>query len=171
MNGAHLHLLLSHAPVFGLLIGLTLLAAAMARRDHQLLTAALVGLVVSGVIVVATFLSGDGAREIIERLPRIEEPSIERHRASALDATVAGGALGLASLIGLFQLRRRGDLAAWLKLTIVLLAVTVLAALTWTSSHGGAIRHTEIAANAQPPAAAYCGMCDYGTNARSGVRS
>ena len=145
MNAAHVHLLLCHVPTLGVLFASVLLVAATLRRDRNLHRAALVGLVVASLAAVPTYLSGDGARAVVESAPGMADELIDVHRDDAWRSLLPTIALGVGAVVALFLSRGGRELDGWLQMIMLLLAVAALAALVWTSSRGGTIRHREIA--------------------------
>src|SRR3954467_7499623 len=113
MNAAHLHLLLNHAPVFGVLFALALLGLARVRRSDELARVGLLAFVASALAAAAAWLPGDPAEHGVDHLAGISERAIHAHEEAAELAaivTYAGGVVALAALAAL-ALRRRVTLA------------------------------------------------------------
>jgi uncharacterized membrane protein len=147
MNAAHIHLLVNHLPVFGVILGVAVLLAGRIRRSAELMRAGFALLVVAGIGAGAAYLSGERAEEIVEDLAGVSEAMIEEHEDSAWFALIGAAALGLAGLIGLA--RFRGDaVAPWLVNSSLLLGLLTAAAIARTAFLGGQIRHSEIRAGA-----------------------
>jgi uncharacterized membrane protein len=144
VNAAHLHLVLNHVPVLGVLFACALVAAAAWRRSEELRAAAWITLAVAAAFAVAAYLSGESAEEVVERLPGVAEEAIEAHEESAeaaLVATVVAGGLGLAFA----ALRRRVPaVGRWAWRGTALAAAAAAALLVRTAYLGGFIRHSEI---------------------------
>ena len=143
MSTVHLHLLLNHVPVIGMIIGLCLLAWAVLRKDQGLGRVTLGLFAVLAVVALATFLTGEPAEEAVEGLAGVSEDVIERHEEAAMLATIALGVLGALSLGALLRLRNR----TFPRRTMVLflaLALVPAGMMAWTANLGGQIRHTEI---------------------------
>ncbi len=144
MNGAHLHLVMNHIPVLGAfaIVALTLLAKfkndeSLTKLNFQLM--ALIGLLTAPV-----YFTGEGAEEVLEKLPGFSEAIVERHEELGLYGLILAGILGLIGLIGLYLLRKNKAMAfsLWkgsLSVGVIFLVVTLLIA-----NAGGEIRHTEI---------------------------
>ncbi len=144
MNPAHLHLLINHAPLFALLIGLAILVTALARHNEELRRAGLVLLVLGGVGAVPAFLSGEPAEDAIEDLPGVSEKLIERHEEAADFALWGAGLAGLAALGALLLQGRRPVAARRLTGASVGLSLIALGVMARTANLGGQIRHPEI---------------------------
>ena len=68
MNGAHLHLVLNHFPVIGLIFCLAMLMAGILRKSEELTRTGMVILIAVAVIAIPVYLTGEPAEEIVERL-------------------------------------------------------------------------------------------------------
>lgn len=145
MSLAHLHLLLNHVPVVGI-VGLVLLfGLAVWRRSSELGKAALGLTVALAAVAVVVYLTGEPAEELVERLPGFDEALVEHHEDVAKLATIAFAALGL--LAGwLLWVDRGRPLRRGAALGGLAGSVIVSALLAWTANLGGQIRHTEIRA-------------------------
>jgi uncharacterized membrane protein len=150
MNGAHLHLLLNHLPVIGTIFGLLLLLFALLRKSEEGKRIALGFFVFAALAAVPTYLTGEPAEEVAERLPGVTHALIEGHEEAALFALIASGLTGLISLIGLFLSRRTAKLPQWLVIAPLALALVTSGLLGWTANLGGQIRHTEIRQDFNP---------------------
>lgn len=142
MNEAHLHLMLTHLPVVGTLIGLLILSYALLAKRAEAVVIALGVFVFSGLSALAVYFTGEAAEEAIEGRAGLAEALIEPHEEAALFALIAAGALGLFSLLGLL-LTRRG-VPAWIARAALVLALLASGLLAWTSNLGGQISHPEI---------------------------
>ena len=143
MNAAHLHLLLNHAPVFGILVALVLLGIARLRRTEELAQIGLGALVISGLAAAAAMITGEPAEHAVERLAGISKGAIEAHEEAAevaAIATYAGAVVALAALL----LRRRIAFAGRLRLLAFLVALAAFGLMARTANLGGQIRHPEI---------------------------
>lgn len=144
MNQAHLHLLLNHLPILGVVFGLLILVGSYLLKNKTVAQTALGLFVLSALCAIPAYLTGEGAEEIVENLPGVSESLMEKHE------DLANIFLGVVGLLGVLSL---GTLLADLKSnknTPVLYAATFAAALgamvfaQQVGSTGGQIRHTEI---------------------------
>lgn len=143
MNAVHLHLLLNHAPVFGLIFALALLGFARLRHSDELTRAGLLTLVATGLAAAAAMLTGDPAEHAVEHLAGISERAIHAHEEAAelaAVATYAGAVLAAAGLV-LFRRVALGRRLATLAFVVALAAFGLMAR---TANLGGQIRHAEI---------------------------
>lgn len=144
MSLVHLHLMLTHLPVLGVLFGTLLLVVGVVRENDVLRRTALVVFLVSGVLAGATYLTGEPAEEAVEHLPGVSEAIIELHEEAALVATLAGAGLAIISVVGLIRYRKGKPIGTGFATVVLLLGIAVTAAMTWTANLGGQIRHAEI---------------------------
>lgn len=147
MNGAHIHLLLNHIPVIGMILTLPLLAWGIWRRSDDLMRASLWLLVVIGIISVAVYFSGEPAEEVIEEMGGISESLIEPHEESALIAAILIVLTSITAAFALFRFRR-GPLSRRLSSVLFLLALVSAGVVSYTANLGGRIRHSEIRGDA-----------------------
>ena len=146
MNGAHLHLILNHGPVVLAPVGFVLLALGLLRRNAEFVKVGLGVVVVAALFTVPTYVSGDGAAEIVSDLPGVTSEAIERHDEMAELAFVAIGLAGVAALVALVLGTRGKAAPKWLTIVTLILALAASAVLGVTANLGGEIRHTEILA-------------------------
>lgn len=140
MNLAHLHLILNHVPVIGVLFALALLVFGLLRRSVETTKAALWAMVIVGLLAVPAYLTGEPAEEYVAG---IDKAQVERHEEAAGIALAAIAVAGAAALVHLMIFRRTGPAPA---LVVMLLALVAAGLLARTANLGGAIHHTEISA-------------------------
>lgn len=143
MNSAQIHLALTHVPVILSLVGLAILIVAFFKKSNSLIKTSYYVLLFAGLAAMPVYLSGEGAEELVERLPGVSEPIIERHEEVAKLAMISIIVAGLAALAGLF-LMRKNSATRMLKVVVLLLAISSGGLLAQTAHLGGQIRHTEI---------------------------
>lgn len=149
MTPEHAHLVLNHAPIFGVLFGLLLVGYGAWRANREFARAGMTLVLLAGLLAVPAFLTGKFAEERVEHLPGVSEPILEEHEDAGLRALVITALAGLVAGLGLFFSRaERSSFRRWSAVTIAagLLAVSVL---VWTSNLGGQIRHSEIRPGAE----------------------
>ncbi len=79
MNQAHFHLLLNHAPIIGPAFGIAVLLAGFIFKSDPVKRAALGIFVLAALLAIPAFLTGEGAEEIVEKLPGVNETLMETH--------------------------------------------------------------------------------------------
>ena len=153
MSILHLHLLLNHVPVIGIVFALLLLGVAWMRRSDELGKAALGLLALLGLVSIVVFLTGEPAEEIAEQLPGFSETLTERHEEAARVATIVMAASGVLALMALWRFRHRA-LARWVVPAAMILSLGAAAPMAYAANLGGMIRHTEIRGTEVPTSAA-----------------
>ncbi len=144
MNLAHLHLVLNHLPVLGTGFGLALLVYGLWRRSDELTKTALGVLVLVALAAVPVYLTGEPSEELVEAVPGVSKPAMERHERAASFAFIGVLVVGVAAAAGLVFFRRGAALPGWFALPIVGAVLVVGSLMAWTANLGGQIRHTEI---------------------------
>ena len=144
MNQAHLHLIVNHLPIMGSLFAAALLAAGVLKHNLTLTKAGLVAVLAAGVLCLPAQLTGEGAEEIVQNMPRVSRALIQNHEAAAeLGFWALEGAAALA-LFSLLLLKNASPKARLLTLLTLVLAFVSFGLLARASNLGGQIRHTEI---------------------------
>jgi uncharacterized membrane protein len=150
MNGAHLHLILSHLPVLGVGFGTGLLAVGFLRRNRMLQQSGLVVLVLAGLAAVGTYLTGEAAEETLERRLTDGGPFIERHEELAVVGLVMAVTAALTAAGTLAIGRKRAALSRTLVALNLAMAVTTSLMFVWVANLGGQIGHPEARNSAVP---------------------
>jgi FtsH-binding integral membrane protein len=145
MDGAHLHLILTHVPVLGTIFGLIVLLYAALRNRTESARVALLTFVVVGAVAGTAYLTGESAEEAVEGQPGVSEAVIERHENAADVALGSTIVLGVAAVGGLL-LARRGLGVRAIAVPLVAIAFGVSGVMAWTANLGGQINHPEIRA-------------------------
>ncbi|SHF14948.1 Uncharacterized membrane protein [Flavobacterium fontis] len=144
MNEAHLHLVVNHFPIVGVIFGFLLLVGSLVFRNKTLQNTAYFLFIISAVTTLVSMQTGEGAEEIVEEMPEIGHDIIHEHEEIAEKMALVMYALGGLSLAGWYMNTKENAKAKWVALlaTLVSIAGMILGSLTGTS--GGEIRHTEI---------------------------
>ena len=148
MNGAHIHLLLNHVPVIGTILGLLLLVVGMIRKSTDFKLASFGIFVISAIIAIPVYFTGEPAEETVEHLPGVSHAIVEQHEESAVISLVGVEILGILALIGMFFSLRQHRIPSWLVPTVLVLSVVTAGLMARTAGLGGQIRHTEIRSGA-----------------------
>jgi len=145
MDLTHLHLILNHVPVIGIIIGFLILAWGALRGYDEVKNTGLVILVLTALVAIPVYLTGEPAEETVEHLPGVSEQIIELHEDSALYSlilTTVSGALALLALTAIRFLTAKVSL--WTVYACLLLSLIAGASVVYTANLGGQIRHSEI---------------------------
>lgn len=144
MNSAHIHLALSHFPIFGILAGLIILAYGIYSHKDLLSKTALYIFAVTAVIALPVFLTGEDAGELIKNLPGVSDSLKEAHEELAEKVIWLIGLLGVVSVAALWISVRAAQKFRTSCIVILVLAVISFGFLIKVGNSGGQIRHTEI---------------------------
>jgi len=143
MSFVHLHLLLNHVPVVGVVFVVLLLAVALWKRHSDIGKLALALLAGIAAITAIVFLTGEPAEEAVENVAGVSEALIHQHEDVALVALISTGVVGALAL-GLLWWYRRQTLPRRLVGASLVVMLGVSGLMAWTANLGGQIRHSEI---------------------------
>ncbi len=152
MNQTHIHLLVTHLPIFGSILGGLVLAQGLWSKSNQTKIAAYSLFIISAIGAVIAYLTGEGAEETVENIQGVVEATIKQHEEFALYALVSLIILGVASLVGLFLTLRKSTLTRTAAFVILIISLISFGLVARTGYLGGQIRHTEITATNNPTA-------------------
>lgn len=150
MDTHHLHLVLNHIPVLGLLFGSAILMYGAWRHHDSVVRVALGLFAVSGLGAGAAYLTGEGAEEIVENIASIPHAVIESHEEMGLIALIAAAIVGGLSVLALF-VWRTVDIPRWATVVALVLALAASGVVGYTANLGGQIRHPELRATSDVP--------------------
>ncbi|HEV7587460.1 MAG TPA: hypothetical protein VGO40_04970 [Longimicrobium sp.] len=143
LNGAHLHIMLNHIPVFGSLFVALLIAWGLLRKSEDVLR---LGLALAFVVGVATWgvkLTGAPAEHIVEHMAGVTRRSIHAHEEAADWATYLIVAAGVVGLFALLLVRRRHRAGRALSILALVVSLFGFAAVSRAALLGGEIHHPE----------------------------
>jgi len=83
MNWAHVHLMINHFPVIGVLGAILLLLYALVRKSDEVRMVSFGAFVLIALITIAVFFTGHGAEDVVKNVPGVTEASIGRHEEMA----------------------------------------------------------------------------------------
>ena len=153
MNDAHLHLLVNHFPIIGIIFGFGILIAGILFKNNAVKNVSYVIFIVTAILALISMSTGEDAEDLVEDLvedlPNVGKQIIHEHEEFAEKLALVLYVLGAVSLFGLYaniKNHSKAKLTSYLALIIAIVGV-VLAKSVGTS--GGEIRHTEIRANIQ----------------------
>ena len=148
MNATHLHLILNHLPMLGVVIAGVLFGIALwyDNVQFQRLTLGLIALF--ALTAIPVYLTGEPAQHVVERLAGVSEAAIDRHEHAASIALGAVEGLGGLALLGMLIFRRARAIPRGFAASVLVFALAVSGLFGWTGYLGGQIRHTEIRADA-----------------------
>ena len=151
MSQTHIHLLLTHLPIFASLLGGLVLAYGILAKSKETIKASYLLLVIASIGAGISYLTGEAASETVERIQGISKNAIEQHEDFAFISLLALISAGIFSVIGFIIEVKNYSLArimAFLTLIVSLISFSLVAR---TGYLGGQIRHTEISSTAIIP--------------------
>lgn len=152
MDQTHIHLIITHLPIFGSILGGLVLSYGLWSKSNDTKIAAYFVFILSSIGAGIAYLTGEAAEETIENIQGVVEANIETHEEFALFALIALIILGVASILGLFLTIRKSPLTRTIAFVVLFIALISFGLVARTGYLGGQIRHTEITNGATTPA-------------------
>ena len=144
MDATHLHLILTHFPIVGTIIGIGILAYGQFAKNDDIKKVALVTFVLMAIITIPVFFTGEEAEETVEHIAGVSEQLIENHEKLAEKAIWLMGLLGILSLINFFAIIKKLSFAKTISLITLIFSLGTFGLFAKVGSTGGEIRHSEI---------------------------
>jgi len=148
MDQAHVHLLITHLPIFGSILGAFVLAYGLWSKSNQTKIAAYFLFVIAAIGAGIAYLTGEGAEDAVEEIQGVSENIIKQHEEFALFALISLIVLGISSLFALIVTYKKTSLLKTASLLTLIISLVSFALVARTGYLGGQIRHTEISAQA-----------------------
>ena len=144
MNPTHIHLLITHLPIYGSILGALVLFFGYLSRSRSTCNAAYLLLLIAAIGGVAAFLTGEPAEETVENISGISKDLIEEHEESANLTLILISIMGLISCVALIISSKREKFIKSLPIIVLIISIVSFGAAAWTGYLGGKIRHTEV---------------------------
>lgn len=144
MYATHLHLMLTHFSIVGTIIGMGILIYGLFKNNDDIKKVALTIFIITGIIVVPIYFTGEWSKLIVEKLPEISSNFVKSHEDIAIQSIFLTGILILFSIFALIAINKK------LKFVKIIIILTLLVSLITfgffikTANLGGQIRHSEI---------------------------
>ena len=152
MDQTHIHLLITHLPIVGSILGGLVLAFGLWTKSNQTKIAAYMLLVISSIGGGIGYLTGEAAEETVENIAGFSKNLVEQHEDSAAIALISLTVLGVASVVGLFLTSRKSQFTRPVAVVVFFISLISFGLVAVTGYLGGQIRHTEINSNPASPA-------------------
>jgi uncharacterized membrane protein len=150
MELTHLHLTLVHVPIFGTFFGMILLLYGIFSKNNIIIKGGLITFILTALISIPVFLTGDPSKEAIKNLPGISEDIINAHEELAEKAIWLIEFLGAISLFGFYCCIKNYKKFKLIVLITLLISIITLGTLAVVGNSGGKIRHSEIVTHTSP---------------------
>ncbi|HXH17683.1 MAG TPA: DUF2231 domain-containing protein [Chitinophagales bacterium] len=147
MNPAHLHLLTNHFPIVGIAFGIIVLIAGLLFKKDDFKNAAYGIFILTALLAVPAYLSGEPAEEAVENLPGITEALIETHEEIATVAIWLVELLGVLALAVLIYTIKGKPVQRIGGVVTLLFSMAVFGVMVKVGNSGGEIRHPEVRRN------------------------
>jgi uncharacterized membrane protein len=144
MDATHIHLMITHLPIFGTILGMLVLIFGTLKKDFGAKIASYGLFVISAVGAAIAFATGEGAEEKVEDLPGVMENIISQHESFAKYALISLIILGIVSLIAIFLNYKQKALSRTTAMVVLFISLVSFGLVAQTGYLGGQIRHTEI---------------------------
>lgn len=148
MNDAHLHMVVNHFPIIGIIFGFGILITGLFLKNKTLQNTSYVLFIVAAVFGALSMGTGEGAEELVEDMPDIGKHIIHEHEELAEKLAVLLYVLGALSIAGLYMNFINNKRSKLLSFLVLAIAAVGLFLVQKVGTSGGEIRHTEIRANA-----------------------
>jgi uncharacterized membrane protein len=148
MSQAHLHLLITHLPIVGSILGTLVLIYGLLSKSNETKLAGYYVLIISSLGSVLAYLTGEAAEESVENIQGVAEGAIEQHEDFAVIGFIALIVLGCFALLATFLTIKK---SAWVNKAAIFTLFTGFISfglIAWTGYLGGQIRHTEVSTSA-----------------------
>ena len=142
-TGVHLHLLVNHAPIFGALFALALLAASFIWAPDVLRRTALVVLIGTAIAGIVADQTGEPAEDAIRGFPGIKRAVIHEHEELGEKSFIVASVVGVLA-IGALARWRRTPIPQGVAVGALIGAAVVSGMMAYTGLLGGYVRHTEV---------------------------
>lgn len=148
MNEAHLHMVVNHFPIIGIIFGLGILITGIVLKNNSVKTVAYVLFIVAAVFAALSMSTGEGAEELVEDMPTVGKHIIHEHEEIAEKFALLLYVLGGLSLLTIFFGVKKMVYEKYTTIAILIVAVIGVFLAKGVGTSGGEIRHTEIRPNA-----------------------
>jgi hypothetical protein len=149
MDATYFHLAMNHFPVIGAVFAMVILAWGIFRDSEEIKNLGFAAMIVTAMVAIPVFLTGEPAEETVEGLPGVLESVIEQHEDFAKFALIASIVSGVAAFAAFMHGRIRSThsvVGRSIAIVTLALSIATVGAMSWTAKLGGVIRHTEIGA-------------------------
>ncbi len=144
MNDAHLHMVVNHFPIIGIILGLGVLIIGFFLKNNSIINTAYGLLIVSAIFAAISMTTGDGAEEMVEDFPSIGKKIIHEHEEMAEKLALVLYVLGFSSITGLYLNIKKHSKSYLISVLAIAIGILGVYLAQKTGTTGGEIRHTEI---------------------------
>lgn len=144
MDLTHLHLVITHLPIYGTILGILVLLYGFMVKSSQTRMAAYFVLLLSAIGGIIAFSTGEAAEDTVKKIEGISRELVHEHEEFAEITIYAVIAQAVVALGALWFTWKKSRLAHAISIATLLVALTCFTMTGWTGYLGGQIRHSEI---------------------------
>lgn len=144
MDLTHLHLLITHLPIYGSILGGIVLAYGLWTKSTNTIVAAYILFIISALGAAIAYSTGEAAEETIEGVQKLARGKIDPHEDFAIYALWGLIILGVASILGILFIWKKWTGTKSLGFMVLIIAIISFSLVAYTGYLGGKIRHTEV---------------------------
>lgn len=144
MTATHLHLMLNHFPVLGILIGLILLIFGFFLKAEILQKASLIILVICGLSSIVVEKTGENAEHVVEEYPGVSHDQIHEHEElaeTAMPVSLITAALAGLALFFIYKHHPRTRVA---QISVIIMALSTFILMAVVAHEGAKIRRPDL---------------------------
>lgn len=143
MNQVHVHLLITHLPIFGSLLGLVVLIYAKTTKNNNTERAAYLFMLLAAIGGIIAYLTGEGAEHVARKINGISKHSIHEHEEAGEFAFISILLMGVSSIVSWYLNVTQSRLAKLSSTLVIAIGVFCFIATARAGYLGGQIRHPE----------------------------
>jgi len=144
MNPTQIHLILTHFPIIGTVIGAGILIYGIYKKNLTIQQVALGIFIIMASTAIPVYISGEEAEETVEHLADVSEKIIHYHEELAENPIFVIGLLGFASAFFFYNKKKQFISSGLLIKFILALSIVTSGLFALVGNYGGQIRHSEI---------------------------
>lgn len=147
MNPTHVHLTITHLPIFASALGLLVLIFGIWQQSISTKIAAYGIFIIGSIGAGIAYLTGEEAEETVEHLAGVVHSTIHTHEDAAMYALICMIFLGLAAIVSIYSIWKKMPAENKIANVMLLLAIISFSITARVGYLGGQIRHSEINPN------------------------
>jgi uncharacterized membrane protein len=144
MNDAHWHLVVNHFPIIGTIFGFGIVVAGLIFKNNTVTNVAYILFIVAAIFAAFSMGTGEGAEELVEKMPNIGKQIIHEHEELAEKLALVLYVLGVISLLGLYTNFKNHIKSKFISYLVLAIAAVGVFLAQQVGTSGGEVRHTEI---------------------------
>lgn len=144
MYATHLHLILTHFPIVGTLVGIGILTYGLLIKNDEVKKVALVIFIIMGILIIPSYFTGEWAKLTVQNMPEVSDKFIESHENFAIKSIYLMEFLTALSIVSLIFIKKKLTIAKIITIITLLVSLTVFTVFIKVGNLGGKIIHTEI---------------------------